>query len=172
MLSAAWRPGCPEVFADEEAIETPSDPWLRIRTPRPEVFADEEAIETSQIPCLHVAQIRSPEVFADEEAIETGHHNPSPGLRCYFCPEVFADEEAIETESTAESPLNDSVYVRKYSLTKKRLRLLRSRHLRLSILCVRKYSLTKKRLRPGQADCSNLDAPRPEVFADEEAIET
>ena len=63
-------------------------------------------------------------------------------------PEVFADEEAIETLHRATQPILGRDCVQKYSLTKKRLR--------------RRASLP---------DCRN-SLLCPEVFADEEAIET
>ena len=87
-------------------------------------------------------------------------------------PEVFADEEAIETNGLLNGLVCASVHVRKYSLTKKRLRLAHrpSTHTRGD--CVRKYSLTKKRLRLADARPVGLSDKRPEVFADEEAIET
>ena len=88
-------------------------------------------------------------------------------------PEVFADEEAIETDAY-DPQLNQFPYaVRKYSLTKKRLRLENiPKRPRLNIQLVRKYSLTKKRLRHTQAFSYTRAFPCPEVFADEEAIET
>ena len=63
--------------------------------------------------------------------------------------------------------------VRKYSLTKKRLRPDSEGDVNVVERCVRKYSLTKKRLRLGLVARKRTKGSLcPEVFADEEAIET
>ena len=112
----------PEVFADEEAIETRRCWSTATPTSRPEVFADEEAIETFCRPDYAGNPHRGPEVFADEEAIETGVHGPDRRNASLNCPEVFADEEAIETSVDITCDQSRHKCVRKYSLTKKRLR--------------------------------------------------
>ena len=136
------------------------------------VFADEEAIETSSMrTSSRTIVLMSEKVFADEEAIETraGHRRVQT---CSSAEKVFADEEAIETSGSP--PCRLSLFsLRRYSLTKKRLRPDSRCSATVAALSLRRFSLTKKRLRRiAERPRRVAESQTEKVFADEEAIET
>ena len=115
----------------------------------PEILADEEAIETSVRPQTGLHATRRPEILADEEAIETEQTQYSR-RQCWCVLRYSLTKKRLRHLGAPSHDLRFTGVLR-YSLTKKRLRLeLLTQNLDAGSEVLR-YSLTKKRLRHSNA---------------------